>query len=80
MSVYSTGNSTPKEKESSKREKLKERDAENVFVQPTAAVQRSPRSLGELDKGVENKSPKLILIMRFIPNNKLNIYAINKRG
>jgi hypothetical protein len=43
------GNSAPKEKEkeSSKREKLKERDNENIFVQPST-VQRSPRSLGEL--------------------------------
>jgi hypothetical protein len=37
----------PKEKESSKREKLKERENDNVFVQPST-VQRSPRSLGEL--------------------------------
>lgn len=42
-------NSAPKEKESSKREKLKDRENEHVLVQPsTTAVHRSPRSLGEL--------------------------------
>ncbi|CRK94373.1 CLUMA_CG007882, isoform B [Clunio marinus] len=49
------GNSTPKEKESNKREKLKERDTDNVFVQPTTAVQRSPRSLGDIEPPPQQK-------------------------
>lgn len=48
-SIFFAGNSAPKEKESSKREKLKDRENEHVFVQQSStAVHRSPRSLGEL--------------------------------
>lgn len=47
--LLGAGNSAPKEKESSKREKLKDRENEHVFVQQSStAVHRSPRSLGEL--------------------------------
>ena len=46
-----TGNSTPKEKENNKHEKQKERDDNEMFVQPSNSAppvhHRTPRSLGE---------------------------------